>query len=143
MRNIKTFKIFEDNKLTKDEVAEYFYDFTDNRTYYEKSELTQDGENGYGTLILEIDFGEFDDDKLDILYECLSRFYDATEFRPVSNIIKNDYVDEDNGEMVSLYKVKLLFFKCSDEQYQRYIIKMNKYHKRDKTENVKLQKLFI
>jgi len=36
MKNIKTYKLFESNELSREEIKEYFYDFTDTTKYEER-----------------------------------------------------------------------------------------------------------
>lgn len=71
---------------------------------------------GYKFFIL--DLGSFKPDKLHIVIECLQRLYELTGFRPTSGIWDEDYVDEDNGDIVTLRKASLKLYKVNDVEYK-------------------------
>ena len=62
-----------------------------------------------------------DKEKLDLLYESLSRLYEVTEFRPIGDFHSEDFVDEDSGEVVNLYIANIKLFKCNDVEYKNLI----------------------
>lgn len=55
---------------------------------------------------------------LETLYECLERIYETTEFRPIGGLRMEDYVDEDNGDIITLYHAELKLCKVSDIEYE-------------------------
>jgi hypothetical protein len=144
MKNIKTYRLFESNELSHEEIKEYFYDFTDTTKYEEKCDVLRSGLNNFGDTYLEINFGIFPKEKLDILFECLLRFYDGTGFRSSNNIKSVTYMYE-NTEQVIMYKTRLMFFIINDEKYNDWCETTNKYYiraGRKHEENIKLQKIF-
>ena len=58
---------------------------------------------------------------VDLLIECLERFYESTGFRPIGDLKKEDYVDEDNGDIITLYTAELKLCKCDDIEYKSLI----------------------
>ena len=64
-----------------------------------------------------ISFGGFYESKLDILIECIDRFYQATGFRPIGDINTTGYVDEETGDIVNICNMDSRFYKVSDVQY--------------------------
>jgi len=63
----------------------------------------------------------FLDKEVDILIECLERLYESTGFRPVGDLNSEDYVDEDNGDIVTLFTADLKLCKCDDVEYKSLI----------------------
>lgn len=59
--------------------------------------------------------------EVDILTECLERLYESTGFRPVGDLNSEDYVDEDNGDIVTLFTADLKLCKCDDVEYKSLI----------------------
>ena len=57
----------------------------------------------------------------DKMIECLERFYEATGFRPIGDYNEEDFVDEDNGDIVTLHAFDLKLFKVNDVEYKRLI----------------------
>ena len=52
------------------------------------------------------------------IVECLERIYETTEFRPIGGLRMEDYVDEDNGDIITLYHAELKLCKVSDIEYE-------------------------
>ena len=61
--------------------------------------------------------GDFDKKDLPEIVDVLKRVYQATKFRPLLGFWLEDYVDEDNGDVVTLARGEVEFIKCSDESY--------------------------
>lgn len=77
--------------------------------------------------IMMFSIGSFDKDDLPEIVEILKRVYQATEFRPLCGFWLEDYVDENNGEVVTIARGEIEFIKCGDKTYDslRYTITTN------------------
>jgi hypothetical protein len=64
---------------------------------------------------------------LDEVIERLKMVYEATDFRPLYGFWKDDYVDEDNGDIVDIIISDLYLVNVSDEEYQSLINIFNDY----------------
>jgi hypothetical protein len=67
--------------------------------------------------IMMFSIGDFDKKDLPEIVDVLKRVYQATEFRPLLGFWLEDYVDEENGDVVTLARGEVEFIKCSDESY--------------------------
>lgn len=54
----------------------------------------------------------------EILFECLDNLYQSTDFRPIGHSWEEDYVDESNGEIVTLLNYNLKLFNTTDIEYK-------------------------
>ncbi len=61
----------------------------------------------------------FDEDKLDILIDCLKVLYSETEFRPFGCLWTEDYPSDDDGVITKL-GFGGTFFRGSDEEYLKF-----------------------
>jgi hypothetical protein len=61
----------------------------------------------------------FDEDKLDILIDCLKVLYSETEFRPFGCLWTEDYPSDDGGVITKLGFAGT-FFRGSDEEYLKF-----------------------
>ena len=68
--------------------------------------------------IMMFSIGDFDKKDLPEIVDSLKRVYQATGFRPLKGFWLEDYVDEDNGDVVTLGRGEVEFIKCSDTSYQ-------------------------
>ncbi len=59
-----------------------------------------------------------DKNSLEPLFTCLERIYETTGFRPIGDLTGEDYVDEDNGDIVTLFHAELKLCKVSDIEYE-------------------------
>lgn len=60
-------------------------------------------------------------DKPDKMFECLERLYQSTGFRPLGDYKEEDFVDEDDGSIVTLHIFDLKLCKVNDIEYKRLI----------------------
>lgn len=67
--------------------------------------------------IMMFSIGEFDKKDLPEVVEILKRVYQATGFRPLLGFWLEDYVDEQNGDVVTIARGEIEFIKCSNESY--------------------------
>jgi hypothetical protein len=73
------------------------------------------------------------------LIECLQRVYQATGFRPVKSFWNEDYVDEENGDVVTFNRGEILLISTDDSSYKN-IFQVNA-HNLDK--DIKLYNYFL
>lgn len=66
-------------------------------------------------------FDMFSSEHLDEVIERLKMVYEATDFRPLYGFWKEDYVDENNGDLVTLINSNLYLVNVSDEEYKSLI----------------------
>jgi hypothetical protein len=97
-------------------IDKIFIDVFNDKLYHEMGKGTIPA---YSTI--EISIRGFLEENLDILIECLERFYESTGFRPVGDLKTEDFVDEDNGDIVTLYMAELKLCKCDDIEYKGLI----------------------
>lgn len=57
-------------------------------------------------------------DKTETMFECLERLYESTGFRPIGDIHEKDFVDEETGDIVTLYLFELKLLKVTDIEYK-------------------------
>jgi len=76
-------------------------------------------------------FNIFDPKHLDLVIERLKMVYEATDFRPLFGFWKEDFVDEDNGDVITLINSNLYLVNVTDEEYKNLIEIFND-HKLDK-----------
>jgi hypothetical protein len=98
----------------------------------------------YPIIELErIYFDDKDKDKLDLLYECLRRLYEATGFRPIGHFHTEDFVDEDTGDVVTLYVTNIKLLKVTDVEYKKFIKSSVLVDNPRMEENIEMTKKFI
>ena len=68
--------------------------------------------------IMMFSIGDFDKKDLPEIVDSLKRVYQATGFRPLLGFWLEDYVDEDNGDVVTIGRGEVEFIKCSNKSYQ-------------------------
>jgi hypothetical protein len=68
--------------------------------------------------IMLFTLGSYDKSNLPEIVDSLKRVYQATGFRPLKGFWLEDYVDEDNGDVVTIGRGEVEFVKCSDKSYQ-------------------------
>lgn len=138
MKHIKEYKIFElsSNDMTDSEkkrfpseldISEFFYDITDNYAYNTTLSVNEFGyttsmsghvpNNLIGLPYINLNKFVLDIKDINIFYECLERLYEATGFRPIGEIRKEDFVDEESGDIVSLFIIYIKLYKVNDIQY--------------------------
>jgi hypothetical protein len=66
-------------------------------------------------------FDMFSPEHLDEVIERLKMVYEETDFRPLYGFWKEDYVDENNGDLVTLINSSLYLVNVSDEEYKSMI----------------------
>ena len=76
--------------------------------------------------IIYLDLGQFNPDKLPVVIDCLKRLYEVTGFRPTSSIWSKDYIDEDTGDVKTLYGADLQLYKVNDIEYRNLCKIFNK-----------------
>ena len=62
----------------------------------------------------------FDEDKLDILIDCLKVLYSETEFRPFGCLWTEDYPSADGDGVITKLGFAGTFFRGSDEEYLKF-----------------------
>ena len=111
-----------------------------NKTYMEL--LIENIENGniraYPYIMIEIK-PYFLPENINRLIECLQRVYQATGFRPVKAFWNEDYVDEENGDVVTFNRGEILLVSTDDASYKN-IFQVNA-HNLDK--EIKLYNYFL
>jgi hypothetical protein len=63
-------------------------------------------------------FDIFLPEHLDEVIERLKMVYESTDFRPLYGLWKEDYVDEDNGDVITFINSDLYLVNVSDEEYK-------------------------
>lgn len=76
-------------------------------------------------------FGIFLTEHLDEVIERLKMVYEATDFRPLYGFWKEDYVDENNGDVITFINSNLYLVNVSDEEY-KHLIQIFDDHNLDK-----------
>jgi hypothetical protein len=66
-------------------------------------------------------FDIFLPEHLDEVIERLKMVYESTDFRPLYGLWKEDYVDEDNGDVITFINSDLYLVNVSDEEYKSLI----------------------
>jgi hypothetical protein len=66
-------------------------------------------------------FDIFLPEHLDEVIERLKMVYESTDFRPLYGLWKEDYVDEDNGDVITFINSDLYLVNVSDEEYKNLI----------------------
>ena len=66
-------------------------------------------------------FDMFSPEHLDEVIERLKMVYEATDFRPLYGFWNEDYVDENNGDVITFINSNLYLVNCSDEEYKSLI----------------------
>lgn len=66
-------------------------------------------------------FDIFLSEHLDEVIERLKMVYEATDFRPLYGFWEEDYVDENNGDVITLINSNLYLVNVSDEEYKSLI----------------------
>ena len=66
-------------------------------------------------------FDIFLPEHLDEVIERLKMVYEATDFRPLYGFWKEDYVDENNGDVITFINSNLYLVNVSDEEYKSLI----------------------
>ena len=111
-----------------------------NKTYMEL--LIENIENGniraYPYIMIEIK-PHFLPENINRLIDCLERVYQATGFRPVKAFWNEDYVDEENGDVVTFNRGEILLISTDDASYKN-IFQVNA-HNLDK--EIKLYNYFL
>ncbi len=113
------------------DISEFFYDITDNYQYNTTLSVKEFGyttsmgghapNNLIGLPYINLSNFVLDIEDMDTFYECLERLYDATGFRPIGDIRKEDFVDEETGDLVPLFIMDIKLYKVNDIQYQNLI----------------------
>ena len=62
----------------------------------------------------------FDEDKLDILIDCLKVLYSETEFRPFGCLWTEDYPSDNGNDVITKLGFAGTFFRGSDEEYLKF-----------------------
>ncbi len=65
---------------------------------------------------------------LDEVIERLKMVYESTDFRPLYGFWKEDYVDENNGDVITFIHSNLYLVNCSDEEYKSLINIFNEHN---------------
>jgi len=76
-------------------------------------------------------FDIFSPEHLDEIIERLKMVYEETDFRPLYGFWEEDYVDENNGDVITFINSNLCLVNVSDEEYKN-LIKIFDYHNVDK-----------
>lgn len=63
-------------------------------------------------------FDIFKPEHLDEVIERLKMVYEATDFRPLYGFWQEDFVDENNGDVITFVNSSLYLVNCKDEEYQ-------------------------
>jgi len=66
-------------------------------------------------------FDIFSPEHLDEIIERLKMVYEETDFRPLYGFWKEDYVDENNGDVITFINSNLYLVNVSDEEYKSLI----------------------
>lgn len=66
-------------------------------------------------------FDMFKPEHLDEVVNRLKMVYEATDFRPLYGFWNEDYVDENNGDVITFINSNLYLVNCSDEEYKSLI----------------------
>ena len=66
-------------------------------------------------------FDMFKPEHLDEVVDRLKMVYEATDFRPLYGFWNEDYVDENNGDVITFINSNLYLVNCSDEEYKSLI----------------------
>jgi len=133
---ILNFKLFEQKKLednfpSLEEVRSYFYDFTDEIGNVIVNREVSDNKKNILKYILSGDIPSyeymsisfnslFDEDKLDILIDCLKVLYSETEFRPFGCLWTEDYPSDNGNDVITKLGFAGTFFRGSDEEYLKF-----------------------
>lgn len=75
---------------------------------------------GYEYIFIHFDKSLFHIDKLPILIDCLKTLYSHTGFRPIQSLWTEDYVNDDTGEVETLYGFEGTFVRVSDAEYEKF-----------------------
>ena len=67
---------------------------------------------------IRITFDMFYPKYLDEVIERLKMVYEATDFRPLWGFWQEDFVDENNGDVITFVNSSLYLVNCKDEEYQ-------------------------
>jgi len=73
-------------------------------------------------------FDIFLPEHLDEVIERLKMVYESTDFRPLYGFWKEDYVDENNGDVITFIHSNLYLVNCSDEEYKSLINIFNEHN---------------
>jgi hypothetical protein len=101
----------------------YFLEVEESKNSAGKSYLERLQENILNDIIpaysiIYLNLGFFSPDKLPVVIECLQRLYEVTGFRPTSSIWSEDYIDENTGDVITLYGADLQLYKVNDVEYK-------------------------
>jgi len=101
----------------------YFSEVEESKNRSGKSYLERLQENilnntipGYSVIYLNL--GLFNPDKFPVVIDCLKRLYEVTGFRPTSSMWSEDYLDENTGDINTLYGADLQLYKVNDIEYK-------------------------
>jgi len=97
----------------------------------------------YPFIELKIIYFENKPEDVEILTECLMRLYEATGFRPVGQFHLEDFVDEDTGDIVTLYIANIKLFKVTDVEYKNLIKSIVIVDNSRGIENIKMTQKFL
>jgi hypothetical protein len=75
----------------------------------------------YPFIELKRIYFDYKPENVELLTDCLMRLYHVTGFRPVGNFKLEDFVDEDTGNIVTLYIANIKLFKVTDVEYKNLI----------------------
>jgi hypothetical protein len=82
-------------------------------------EIEKGAIKAYPTIYCTFDI--FEPKYLDDIIERLKMVYEATDYRPLYGFWEEDYVDENNGDVITLINSNLYLVNVSDEEYKSLI----------------------
>lgn len=128
----------------------YFSEVDESKNSAGKSYLERLQENILSDIIpaypiVYLNLGLFNPDKFPVVIDCLRRLYEVTGFRPASSIWSEEYVDENTGDVQTLYGADLQLYKVSDTEYKNLckIFTRNNWPKWQKDMSVEMIKHFL
>lgn len=121
--------------LSKSQVGSFKYKFYQN--------IINGDYPSYPFIELKRIYFENKPEDVEILTECLMRLYEATGFRPVGQFHLEDFVDEDTGDIVTLYIANIKLFKVTDVEYKNLIKSNVLVDNPSIKENIKMTQKFL
>ena len=68
--------------------------------------------------VIKFNLGFFESKNKKLVFESLERLYDATDFRPISEVWEESFADENTGNLIDVIGMDLTFYNVDDETYQ-------------------------